>query len=249
MARKIIHVGNWKMHKNSKESVLFMNEFSKKLKKKKPNSEIVIAAPFTCLSALQRFQSIKLAAQNMHHEISGAYTGQVSVQMIKEFCTHVILGHSEVRALGESNQEINKKVKLAIKYKLTPIICIGENIQERREKKTKDVVEHQIRSCLEGVEPPGFVIAYEPLWAISKGDEKKKSADPYQIDEAISFIRHMLVKLYNENVAQSIRIIYGGSVKQENIKEIMMIQEVDGTLSGNASLDPDKFYNICLEVK
>jgi len=139
--------------------------------------------------------------------------------------------------------------KAAVKNKLVPILCVGENFEERQEKKTKDVIEHQLRTCLEGVKSEDLIIAYEPLWAISKGDEKKKSADPYQIDEVISFIRHLLADIYNSKIAEKIRIIYGGSAKPENIKEIMMIQNVDGTLPGHASLDPETFYDLCMGAK
>ena len=251
-------VANWKMNKNVREAVSFAKDVEKSIEKTR-NAEVVICPPFTALEAMSEElkksgHKIKLGAQNMHFEDSGAYTGEISPLMLKEFgCEYVILGHSERRELfGENNTLINKKVGAALGHSLNPILCIGENLEERKNGKTKDVLENQLRSCLKGVNKSDVSqinMAYEPIWAISKGDPKHKAATAQNAEEGHIFIRDLLAGLYGKDVSKSMRIIYGGSMKPENAKELLSMPNIDGGLVGNASLDAKSFAEIVKSAK
>lgn len=244
---KALIAANWKMNKNIKEAVSFVNSFRKLIKNSK--NEIVICPPFTLLFELKKSlknTNIKLGAQNMHFEEQGACTGEISPLMLKEAgCEYVILGHSERRQhFNESDELINKKVKSALQHKLKPILCIGETLQQRNNNETMEIVENQLTKNLKNInesEMKNAVIAYEPVWAIGTG----KNATPRQADEVHSFIRKLLLKKNSKNIAINTRIIYGGSVKPENIKDLMEMRNINGALVGGASLDPKSYAEIC----
>ncbi|MAE43052.1 triose-phosphate isomerase [Candidatus Woesearchaeota archaeon] len=245
MTRKTLIAANWKMNKTIKETVSFINDFKNLIKKIK-NVEIVICPPFTSLnesSKLLKSSNIRLGAQNIHYENKGAFTGEISPVMIKELAEYVVLGHSERRQyFNETNQLINKKIKAALKNKLKVILCIGETLQQRESNKTTDIIENQIKNCLKDInEMKNIAIAYEPIWAIGTG----KTASPEQAEETHKFIRQLLKKLYNENISNNARIIYGGSVNEKNAKALLKMKNIDGALVGGASLEPETFSKIC----
>lgn len=260
--KKLI-AANWKMNKNTEESVSFIKEF-KKLIENARNTEIVICAPFTALQAVSNelkgssntssniSNNIRLGAQNMHFEDSGAYTGEISPLMLKEIgCEYVILGHSERRGIfGEDDFLISRKIAAALKHSLKPILCVGESLEQRDKGKTNDVIKEQIKSCLKDVkenEMPKVNIAYEPIWAISKGNPSHKSATAQDAEDAHKFIRCVLAGIFDESIAsiaKSIRVIYGGSMKPENAKELLSMPNIDGGLVGNASLTAKSFAEI-----
>ena len=245
---------NWKMNKTIDESLSFIKEFKKIIKNAK-NAEIAICPPFTSLRALAneiKKSNIKLGAQNMHFEEQGAYTGEISAQMLKEIgCEYVILGHSERREIfNEDNALINKKVAAALKRGLKPILCIGENWEQRARGGTEDIIEDQLLKCLEGIRDiKNLVIAYEPVWAISKGNSNQKASTPQDAEEAHLFIRKLLSGIYGEEIAKNIRILYGGSMKPENAKELLAMPNINGGLVGNASLTAKSFAEIVNAVK
>ncbi len=237
---KLFIFGNWKMHKTPKESMDFVKDFLKGFEK---DSRITvgIAPPFTSLYPLSQLldgKGVELTAQNMHFEEEGAFTGEISPKMIKELgCAYVILGHSERRRIfGEDDAFINKKVASALNHGITPILCVGESLEERESGKTFDVVKSQLEKGLDGVDPKKVVIAYEPVWAIGTG----RNATPSQADEVHSFIKGIL---------GDIPVIYGGSVKPENAYDLMKEKYVDGVLVGGASLKPESFLKIVGEGK
>ena len=244
--KKLI-VANWKMNKNAKEAVSFAKELKRLVKGN--NAEIVICPSFALLSAVAnelKGSSIKLGAQNMHFQESGAFTGEVSPLMLKDLgCEYVILGHSERREhFKESDELINKKVLSALKNGLKPILCIGESLEEKKNDLTDDVLEDQLLKCLSNAGSiKNVIIAYEPVWAISKGDPNKKSATKVDAEEAHLFIRQVLNGIYGED-AKEARIIYGGSMKPENAKELLEMRNINGGLVGNASLDVKSFIEI-----
>ena len=247
--KKLI-AANWKMNKTVKESIEFVKEF-KKLVKKIKNVYIVICPAFTALQAVSKAlkgSDIKLGAQNMHFEDSGAYTGEISPAMLKEIgCEYVILGHSERREIGENDLLINKKVIAALKHGLKPILCIGENLEQRKNNKTKIIIENQLKNCLNNIDKNQILkvnIAYEPVWAISKGDPKHKAATSKDAEEGHKLIRYILAKMYGSNAAKKVRVIYGGSMKPENAKELLAMPNIDGGLVGNASLNAKSFAEI-----
>ena len=210
--------------------------------------DIVICPPFTALADVHDVvtdTNIGLGAQNLYWEDEGAFTGEVSAPMIKESgAQYVIIGHSERRQFfGETDQTVNKKIKAALKWNLTPIVCVGENLEQREKNKTFDVVSGQCKGSLAGFtaqEMEKMVIAYEPVWAIGTG----KTATPAQAQEVHKFIRELISKMHNEDVASSVRIQYGGSVKPENTAELISQEDIDGALVGGASLSSDSFVKI-----
>jgi triosephosphate isomerase len=247
--RKTIIAGNWKMYKTIGQAIELANGLKRELFKIEPeNMDIVICPVFAALSEVSEVISesnIKLGAQDIYWEDEGAFTGEVSAPMIKDAgCSFVIIGHSERRQyFHETNESVNKKVKAALKHGLTPIMCVGETLAEREKDKTFDVLKDHVNNGLSGLtsqEALKIVIAYEPVWAIGTG----KTATPAQAQEAQKYIRDLLIKLYNKDTASSIRIQYGGSVKPENIEEIMMQPDVDGALVGGASLKVESFSEI-----
>lgn len=249
--RKPIIAANWKMHMTPQETEEFLREFVRLVPEKSP-VQIVIAPPFVSLerahSVLKngREKGIELAAQNMSQHPAGAYTGETSARMVKECgCIHVILGHSERRAIyGETDTVINAKVLAALEARLHPILCVGETLEERDGGQIETVLATQLRGGLAEVgahKALDCVIAYEPVWAIGTG----RTASPAQAQEAHAFIRATLVKMYDEDTAQKIRIQYGGSVKPGNMAELIAQPDVDGALVGGASLEPGSFWDIC----
>lgn len=242
--RKKIVAGNWKMNKNTAEAVELVNGL-KALVADVKGVEAVVCPPFTLLSEVKKAlagSNIKLGAQNMHTEEKGAFTGEISPAMLKDVgVEYVILGHSERREyFKESNEFINKKVKTAIKFGLTPILCVGEKLEEREAGTTEKVVkEHVVEGFKELTKEDAVkvVIAYEPVWAIGTG----KTATPEQAQEVHAFIRKLLVEMYDKNTAEEITIQYGGSMNDANAKELMAKPDIDGGLIGGASLIAEKF--------
>jgi len=207
--------------------------------------EKVLCPPFISLSIVKELikgTSIKLSAQNMHYERSGAYTGEISPVMLSGLCDFVIVGHSERRALfGESDQIVNNKLRAALELRLIPIVCIGESLEQNEAGETINVVTKQIKAAFAGIESPqGTVIAYEPIWAIGTG----KAARGDQANAIHKVVRSVITKLYGDSVAQEMRIQYGGSVTAANIAEFIGQPEIDGALVGGASLKAPEFISI-----
>ncbi len=245
---------NWKMNKTAKEAVSFIKEFKKLIKGVK-DAEIVICPPFTILESVSKElkgNNIKLGAQNMHFENSGAYTGEVSPIMLREIgCEYVILGHSERREFfNENDVLINKKVVSALKNGLKPILCVGETFEQRAQGKTEDILEDQLLSCLKGITNiENITIAYEPVWAISRGNPNQKAATKADAEESHFFIRKILEGISSNESAKITRIIYGGSMKPENAKDLLAMPNIDGGLVGNASLDAKSFADVVKSVR
>ncbi|MGK9370000.1 triose-phosphate isomerase [Melioribacter sp. Ez-97] len=246
--RKKVVAGNWKMNNDLDSSVALISDIKNLLASKSLNAEVIICPPFTSLDAansLIKDTQIKLGAQNMYFEKSGAFTGEISPLMLKSVgCQYVILGHSERRTIfGESNQLINKKIKAAVENQLNPIFCIGETLEERESGVTFKVIESQVREGLEGLtaeELANLIIAYEPVWAIGTG----KTASPEQAEEVHAYIRKLIGELYSNQFAEKLTIQYGGSVKPENAAELMSQPDIDGALVGGACLKADSFVKI-----
>lgn len=247
MSRIPLMAGNWKMNNDKRETLDFLSSFLPKVKEL--TVEIVICPPFTSLyAAAEKLvgTNVKLGAQNMHWEEKGAFTGEVSPLMLKELpCDYVIIGHSERRQyFAETDETVNNKIKSALKHELAPIICVGETLEQREEGITIDFVMGQVEKALKGIEAEEakkIVFAYEPIWAIGTG----KTASAADAQEVIGAIRNKISELYNKEVAEAVRILYGGSVKPENIKELMAEADIDGALVGGASLKAESFYAIC----
>jgi triosephosphate isomerase len=245
--RKII-AANWKMNMTITEAEGFLHTFLLELGDEK-GADIVIAPPFTALSKvsdrLTNVQNVKLGAQNMHWEKPGAYTGEVCAPMLRElFVRYVVVGHSERRSyFGETDEIVNKKTKAVLAATMTPIVCIGETLEERDAGKVEEVLEKQLRGSLADLTPAEIeevVLAYEPVWAIGTG----RTATPQQAQEAHAFIRRVLANLTDAATANKVRIQYGGSVKPSNAAELMAQPDIDGALVGGASLDPRGFAEI-----
>ena len=245
--RKIIIAGNWKMNKTTIEAIDLVNLLKRSLYDVS-EVEIVVCPPFTSLSDINDIltdSNIKLGAQNLHWEDSGAFTGEVSGSMLKAIgVDYVIIGHSERRQyFGETDETVNRRIKAALKHQLTPIVCIGEILPEREQGKTFDVIRKQCAGAWSGLttdEMKKMVIAYEPVWAIGTG----KTATPQQAQEVHHFIRELLKSAYGEELANSIRIQYGGSVKPENTTDLISQTDIDGALVGGASLEAKSFAAI-----
>ena len=247
MIRIPLIAGNWKMYKTTAEAKAFAEEFSKLYKD--TDVRAAICAPFTQLVALKEAfaeTNVRLGAQNVHFEDEGAFTGEISVEMLKEIgVDYCIIGHSERREyFAETDETVNLKLKkLFSSSEIIPILCVGENLSEREAGNAFDVVEGQLKAGLEGIDKADvskLVIAYEPIWAIGTG----KTATPEQAGEMCAHIRNIVEKLYDEDTCDSVIIQYGGSVKPENASEIMNMDEIDGALVGGASLDASKFIKI-----
>jgi triosephosphate isomerase len=246
MRRKMI-AGNWKMNKDTLEAIELANGLKRELYKIE-DVNIIICPPFTALEEVSEVtyeSNIKLGAQNMHWEESGAFTGEIAPPMIKKLgCAYVILGHSERRQyFYETNETVNKKTKAALIHGLTPIVCVGETLSERESGRTFAVIEDHVTNSLSGLtdeEITKIVVAYEPVWAIGTG----KTATPEQAQEVHHFIREILKQRYSGTVAQEIIILYGGSVKPGNTKELVRQEDIDGALVGGASLDVKSFSEI-----
>ncbi len=236
--------GNWKMNTTLVEGSALVMEMREELERI-AGVEKVLCPPFISLSLvgeLLQGSSIKLGAQNMHFEEKGAYTGEISPLMLKELCDFVILGHSERREhFKETDQIVNEKVKAALAAGLTPILCVGERLEENEAGRTEEVVTRQVKGALQGVaSPQGMVIAYEPVWAIGTG----RAATGEGANATIGIIRKTVAQLYSEGIAKGMRILYGGSVTAANIAEFIRQPEVDGALVGGASLKAKEFLSI-----
>lgn len=236
--RITIAAGNWKMNKTASEAVAFVNELKASVADAK--NEVVVGVPFICLPgvvAAAKGSNIKVAAQNMHWEESGAFTGEVSGPMLADLgVDYVIIGHSERREyFGETNEMINKKAHAIFKYGMTPIICCGETLEQREQGVTADHIRYQIKVALLGLtaeQVSKSVIAYEPIWAIGTG----KTATNEQANEVCAIIRVLVKELYGAEVAEAVRIQYGGSVNAKNAAELFSMSDIDGGLVGGASL-------------
>ncbi len=245
--RKTIIAGNWKMNKTNKEAVEMLTEL-KEIVAGVDSVGIVIGAPFTALSDAVKAvagSNIKIAAENVYPKESGAYTGEVSPVMLKEIgVEYVILGHSERREyFNETNEFINEKVKCVLAHEMTPILCIGEKLEDRESGRTNDVNKTQLRGGLAGLtaeEAKKVVIAYEPVWAIGTG----KTATPEIAEETHKAIRTELADMFGEEVANEITVQYGGSMKPSNAKELLAQADIDGGLIGGASLAAKDFSEI-----
>ena len=245
--RKIIIAGNWKMNKNIAESIDLANSV-KRAVYDIGEVEIVLCPPFTSLSDVKEIimdTNVKLGGQDVYWEKEGAFTGEISCGMLKTIgCEYCIVGHSERRQFfGETNQTVNKKAKALLAEGLKPIVCVGEKLEERKKGRTFDVVKDHVENSLAGISKEDIlnvVIAYEPVWAIGTGVNATKE----QAQEVHKYIRGLLAKMYDDRTAGSIRIQYGGSVKPENIKELISEDDVDGALVGGASLKADSFVGI-----
>jgi triosephosphate isomerase len=244
--RKPIIAGNWKMFKTVSEAVSFFADV--KGKAEVDGVESVICAPFTTLPALveaAKGTTIAIGAQNLHFEDSGAFTGEISGVMLKDLgVKYVIIGHSERRAyFAETDEIVNKKVHAAFKHGLTPIVCVGEKLEERESGQTKDVCKVQTEAAFQGLsaaQAAEVVIAYEPIWAIGTG--KSSTAD--DAEDVIAYIRGIVEGLYDAATANAVRIQYGGSVKPGNIREYMGQANIDGALVGGASLEPASYIQL-----
>jgi triosephosphate isomerase len=243
--------GNWKMHKVIPEAV----EMVKVLKEESPqltDAELVVIPPYTMLSEVKKIiegSTVQLGAQNLFWEEKGAFTGEISPLMLKDAgCQYATIGHSERRQyFGETDETVNKKIKAALAHELTPIMCIGESLEEREKGKTIEKVETQINSGLEGLgkeEMRLIVLAYEPIWAIGTG----VTATPSQAEEVHSFIREKLAEKYGNEIASYAIILYGGSVKPDNTYSLLKENNINGALVGGASLEADSFIQITKEA-
>ncbi len=245
--RKLIIAGNWKMNKTVAESLDLVRGLKRELSNVK-EVDIVVCPPYTALESVSKEiidSNIRLGAQNMSENNFGAFTGEIAAGMLKEFSArYVILGHSERRQYQkESDELISKKALAAHAASLKPIVCVGETLAEREANQTEKVLETQVRGSLAGLSKEQMeetVIAYEPVWAIGTG----KTATTQQAQDAHKFIRDLLVKMFDENVARRVRIQYGGSVKPANARELMGQPDVDGALVGGASLEIRSFADI-----
>ena len=245
--RKPFVAGNWKMNKSVEEARMLVSDMGRRLKEIQ-GVEKVLCPPFTSLvavHALLQGTDIGLGAQNMHWEEKGAYTGEVSAAMVAEFCKYVIIGHSERRTyFGETDETVNKKLHAAIKAGLIPIVCVGETLTENEGGKTAEVVRRQVKEGLKGLDEQSaikIVVAYEPVWAIGTGRASSgENAESVHRD----VVRLELKSMFGEEAAQTIRILYGGSVTAANADEFFKQPDIDGALVGGASLKSEEFLNI-----
>lgn len=245
LMRQPMIAGNWKMNLGRVEEALAFVRSIRQPLNEIDGVERIVCPPFTVLAAVSealQATRVRVGAQTMHWKDSGAHTGEVSPVMLEHLCTHVIVGHSERRAAqadAESDVALNKKVRAALAYGLTPILCVGENLTQNEGGQTEDFVGGQVRAALEGLSPEEVgrcVIAYEPIWAIGTG----KAATPAEANRVMGLVvRGSVSQVFGEAAAQRIRLLYGGSVDAENIRGFMSMPEVDGALVGGASLKPE----------
>ena len=244
--RKPLIAGNWKMHKTPEEGVALVRALREAISSR--TAEVAVAPSFVALSALAdalEGSDVRLAAQNCHWETSGAFTGEVSAEMLEAVgCTYVIVGHSERRQLfNETDETVNRRARAVLANAMNPIVCVGETLAERDSGKTLDVVTQQLVGCLKDIphaEAPRVVIAYEPVWAIGTG----RTATAAQAQEVHAHIRQVLGRQWGASGADAVRIQYGGSVKPENAAELLKQHDIDGALVGGASLKAADFASI-----
>ncbi|MCK5343599.1 MAG: triose-phosphate isomerase [Candidatus Heimdallarchaeota archaeon] len=245
--RTPIIAGNWKLNKNIEETISYLENFNPAVKNIN-DIEIIICPPHTSLSAARTHldnTTIIIGSQNMYHEPKGNFTGEISASMIKELCTHVIIGHSERRNLfSETDEMVNKKVKTAIDHDLIPIICYGEKLEEKEAGLTAAIISKQVRKSLSGIRAISgnqLILAYEPVWAIGSG----QSASPSETNILIrNVIRPTVSGLFGSSTSEKMRVLYGGSVNEKNIESFLTESEIDGALIGGASLKHAVFSNI-----
>ncbi|UCD30853.1 MAG: triose-phosphate isomerase [Desulfobacterales bacterium] len=245
--RRPLIAGNWKMFKTCSEAIATAKQLAHLIRKNQA-VDVMIAPPFIALEKVSeaiKDSHLSLGGQNLFWQSEGAYTGEISANMLTSVgCEYVIIGHSERRQyFGESDATVNRKIRAAVDHHLKPILCIGESEKERESKDTFSVLDKQMKTGLKGFsldDLTSLIIAYEPVWAIGTG----KTATADQAQEVHRFLRSMLATSYGNTLANSIRILYGGSVKPDNISELMAMADVDGALVGGASLDPETFSNI-----
>ena len=237
-------VGNWKMNTTVAEAVELASGIASGLPQQ-TGTEVVVCPPFVSLISMQSTlndSSISVGAQNVYYEMNGAYTGEISADMLRTICRYVIVGHSERRSIfGETDAAVNLKVKATLNAGITPIMCVGENLDERESGREESVVELQIHAGLEGVDlGAGIVVAYEPVWAIGTG----RSASPEIAQSMMAHIRATLSEIGGEDAADGVPLLYGGSVNAENIAGYISQPDINGALVGGASLDADSFVEI-----
>ncbi len=247
--RRPMIAGNWKMNLTLGESAALARSILKETAEVK-DVDVLVAPPFTALAAVRDAITgtrMVLGGQNMHWKSSGAFTGEISPSMLLDAgCSHVILGHSERRSLfAETNEMIDRKVGAALEAGLIPVLCIGETLEERERGRTFEVIDGQLRGSMKGLVqkgslPPILILAYEPVWAIGTG----KTATPQQAQEVHRHIREWIGEAFDSGIAVKIRILYGGSVKPDNISELMTMADIDGALVGGASLKAQSFVSI-----
>lgn len=245
--RKNVIAGNWKMNKLKSDADHFMEQVVEKVPSDE-GVEAIVCAPFVYLASLvekAKGTNVKVGAQNMHFEEKGAFTGEVSPVMLKDLgVSYVILGHSERRELfGETDESVNKKVKAAFQHGLSPIVCVGETLDQREANETKPHVEAQVKKALDGLteeQVSNTIIAYEPIWAIGTG----KTASNEDANEVCAHIRQVVKSNVTEQAAEQVVIQYGGSVKPANIGDLLKQSDIDGALVGGASLEPDSFLEL-----
>lgn len=241
--RKPIIAGNWKMFKTRDEALYFILKVSNLVPQKKDVDTIICAqAPMMRCLVKRQGEHLRIGAQNLHYADEGAFTGEISGALLQSYnVDYVIVGHSERRKyFYESDEIVNLKTKAALKYGITPIVCVGENLEERQNEQTHAVLDRQVAKVLEGLsekEVASIVIAYEPIWAIGTG----KTATAEMADEACGYVRHLVETIVSKAASEQIRIQYGGSVNPKNIVELLSMPNIDGALIGGASLDPDNF--------
>ncbi|WP_066175408.1 triose-phosphate isomerase [Bacillus marinisedimentorum] len=245
--RKPIIAGNWKMHKTLGEAESFVSEVKGQI----PSADkvdAVVCAPALFLNKLVEMTKgtdLRVGAQTMHYEESGAFTGEISPAALKDLgVQYAVIGHSERREMfNETDETVNKKTHAAFKYGITPIVCVGETLEQRESGQTKDVVTGQVKKALEGLtedQVKETVIAYEPIWAIGTG----KTASSEDANEVCGQIRTHVAEIFSQSAGDAVRVQYGGSVKPANIKELMEQQDIDGALVGGASLEPQSFLQL-----
>ncbi len=245
--RRPLIAGNWKMYKTPQEAADTAKQLVEQVREV-ADVDIMIAPPFTALESVSRMiknSPVALGAQNLYWEDEGAYTGEISAPMLKSAgCQYAIIGHSERRQyFGETDKTVNQKIQAAIQVGLKPVFCIGETEQEREAEQTLSVLDKQVKKGLERLLPEQLdtlIIAYEPVWAIGTG----KTATEDQAQEVHQFIRSLIEKSFGNDLSKSIRILYGGSVKPDNILNLMAMPDIDGALVGGASLSADSFSRI-----
>ncbi|MEX0844029.1 MAG: triose-phosphate isomerase [Balneolaceae bacterium] len=246
--RRFLIAGNWKMNAGPYDAAELLDGLKAKKAEIDENVDVLVCPPFVSIGMAVNFlhdTDIQVGAQNMHYEENGAFTGEISGSMLAESgCNYVIIGHSERRQFfGETDETVNKRAKKALEHKLAPIICVGESLEQRKAEVHFDLVKDQITAGLEGIteeEVLDVVIAYEPIWAIGTGE----TASPEQAQEMHKHIRKILADLYDQDAADRINILYGGSMKPANAHELLSQTDVDGGLIGGASLDADSFSEI-----
>ena len=244
--RKKVIAGNWKMNKLPNEAIELIEKLTPLVKN--TDSEVIVCVPYIDLFyVLMQAQgtNIKVGAQNMHWEEKGAYTGEISGEMLSKMgVEYVIIGHSERRAyFAETDETVNKKIKAALSYNLKPIVCVGESLEQRESGVARDIITKQTELALAGIAPESLeniIIAYEPIWAIGTG----KTATKEDANESIKWIREKIVEIYGQEIANRVIIQYGGSVKSSNAKDLFEMSDIDGGLVGGASLDAEEFAKI-----